>query len=126
MWGMSESGAEAGAAEAGAGEAGVGGAVAASVAGAGAVEGGSSYWHLPRLIVAWAVAAVIGVLVTVMVPDDRRFAWLALAIGVSALVTFALQLGTAQKEGFITRTSFSIAGSVLVIAVVDVVGLLFF
>ena len=37
---------------------------------------------------------------------------------------FALQLGTAQREGFITRTSFSVAGSVLIIAVIDVIGLL--
>ena len=32
--------------------------------------------------------------------------------------------GTAQREGFITRVSFSVAGSVLVIAVIDAVGLL--
>ena len=42
----------------------------------------------------------------------------------TTLVTFALQLGTAQREGFITRTSFSVAGSVLIIAVIDVIGLL--
>ncbi|MBK0419954.1 hypothetical protein JD276_13030 [Leucobacter sp. CSA1] len=82
------------------------------------------YWHLPRLIIAWALAAVIGVLVTVLVPPEGRFPWLALAVGVATLVTFALQLGTAQREGFITRTSFSVAGSVVVIAVIDVVSLL--
>ena len=81
-------------------------------------------WHIPRLIAAWAVAAVIGILVTVLVDDERRFAWLALAVGVSTLVTFALQLGTAQKVGFITRVAASVAGSVVVIAVIDVVGLL--
>lgn len=81
-------------------------------------------WHVPRLVAAWAVAAVIGVLVTVLVPSGERFPWLALAIGVSTLVTFGLQLGTAQRVGFITRTSFSVAGSVLVIAVIDGVGIL--
>ncbi|PII84555.1 hypothetical protein BMH32_10080 [Leucobacter sp. OLJS4] len=82
-------------------------------------------WQLPRLIIAWAVAAVIGVLVTVLEHDaEQRFAWLALAIGASTLVTFALQLGTAQREGFITRTAFSVAGSVVVIAVIDLIGLL--
>jgi len=74
------------------------------------------------MIVAWAVAAVIGVLVTVLVPTAARFSWLVFAIGASALVTFALQLGTAQREGFITRVSFSVAGSVLVIALIDVAG----
>ncbi len=81
-------------------------------------------WHIPRLIVAWAVAAVIGVLVTIFVSGEARFSWLAFAIGVSTLVTFALQLGTAQREGFITRVAFSVAGSVLVIAVIDLIGFL--
>ncbi|QZY53517.1 hypothetical protein KVY00_12435 [Leucobacter tenebrionis] len=82
-------------------------------------------WHLPRMITAWAVAAVIGALVTLLVPQEGRFAWLVFAIGASTLVTFALQLGTAQREGFITRVSFSVAGSVLLIAVIDVIGMLF-
>lgn len=81
-------------------------------------------WHVGRLVSAWAVAAVFGILVTVLVRGEGRFPWLALAVGVSTLVTFALQLGTAQREGFITRTSFSVAGSVVVIAVIDVVGVL--
>ncbi len=81
-------------------------------------------WHLPRLIAAWVVAAVFGILVTVWVPGEARFQWLALAVGVSTLVTFALQLGTAQRIGFITRTSFSVAGSVLIIALIDGIGVL--
>ncbi|CAG7604023.1 hypothetical protein ACFPZL_12405 [Leucobacter soli] len=81
-------------------------------------------WHIGRLITAWTFAAVVGILVTVLVSGDARFPWLALAIGASTLVTFALQLGTAQREGFITRLSFSVAGAVVVIAVIDVVGLL--
>lgn len=81
-------------------------------------------WHLPRLITAWVIAAVFGVLVTVLVHGDARFQWLALAVGVSTLVTFALQLGTAQRVGFITRTAYSVAGSVVIIALIDVAGVL--
>lgn len=81
-------------------------------------------WHVGRLVIAWAVAVVMGVLVTVLVPGQARFQWLALAVGVATLVTFALQLGTAQREGFITRTAFSVAGSVVIIAVIDVIGVL--
>lgn len=83
-------------------------------------------WRLPRLFAAWAVAFVVGVLVTIIVPPEQRFAWLAFAVGLSTLVTFALQLGTAQSTGFITRTSFSVAGSVVIIAVIDAVGFLIF
>ena len=81
-------------------------------------------WHIGRMLTAWAVAAVLGVLVTVLVTGEQRFHWLVFTVGLSTLVTFALQLGTAQREGFITRTSFSVAGSVLIIAVIDVIGLL--
>lgn len=79
-------------------------------------------WHMARMICAWAVAAVLGVCVTVFVSGEERFQWLVLTVGLSALVTFALQLGTAQREGFITRTAFSVAGSVVIIAVIDVIG----
>lgn len=81
-------------------------------------------WHIPRLIAAWAAALVMGVLVTVLVADENRFSWLALAVGVSTLVSFALQLGTAERVGFITRLAFSVAGSVVIIAVIDIVGML--
>lgn len=82
-------------------------------------------WHIPRLVIAWAVAAVIGVMVAVLAPVEARFSWLAFAIGASTLVTFGLQLGTAAKVGFITRVAFSVAGSVLVIAAIDVICLFF-
>lgn len=78
-------------------------------------------WHIGRMVTAWAVAAVLGVLVTFFVSGEARFQWLVLTVGLSALVTFALQLGTAQREGFIVRTSFSIAGSVVIIAIIDIV-----
>jgi len=81
-------------------------------------------WHVGRLIAAWAVAAVIGLLVTLLVRADDRFPWLALAIGASTLVAFGLQLGTAQRDGFISRLSFSVAGSVVIIAVIDLIGVL--
>lgn len=91
---------------------------------AGSEPGTSGPLHVSRVMIAWAIAAVFGVLVTLFVHGDARFSWLSLAIGVSALVTFALQLGTAQKDGFITRTAFSIAGSVVIIAVIAGVGAL--
>jgi len=76
------------------------------------------------MFVAWGLAAIIGVLVTVLIDGSARFSWLALAIGVSTLVTFALQLGTAQRVGFITRTATSVAGSVVIIAIIDIVAFL--
>ncbi|MHA3682754.1 hypothetical protein ACXR2T_03870 [Leucobacter sp. HY1910] len=81
-------------------------------------------WHIPRLVIAWVAALAMGVLVTVLVGEDARFSWLVLAVGVSTLISFALQLGTAERVGFITRLAFSVAGSVVIIAVIDITGLL--
>lgn len=80
-------------------------------------------WHIWRLVCAWVLATIIGVIITIFATESR-LSWLVLAVGISVLISFALQLGTAQREGFITRLSFSIAGSVVVIAVIDVVGML--
>lgn len=81
-------------------------------------------WHFGRMFFAWGFAAVCGILVSVFAPEALRFEWLALAVGASVLVTFALQLGTAQREGFITRTAFSVAGATVIIALIDIVGLI--
>ena len=78
-------------------------------------------WHVGRLVTAWVIAAVFGLLVVLLTEGEARFLWLALAAGLSVLVTFALQIGTAQREGFITRSSFSVAGCVVIIAAIDIV-----
>lgn len=83
-------------------------------------------WHVPRLLVAWVFAAAFGVVVTVLFDGASRFPWLALAVGASTLLTFGLQIGTAQRDGFISRMSFSVAGCVLVIGIIDLVGYFFF
>lgn len=82
-------------------------------------------WHLARMFAAWAFAAAFSIVVTLYAPAALRFEWLAVAVGASVLVTFALQLGTAQREGFITRTAFSVAGATVIVALVDLGGLLF-
>lgn len=80
-------------------------------------------WHVPRLIVAWVSSAVFGGLVLLFVGSAQFFDWLVLAIGISMLLTLALQLGTAQREGFITRTAVSIAGSAVIIVLIALIGL---
>lgn len=81
-------------------------------------------WHVPRLIVAWVAALVVSLSIIFYAPAEQRFEWLASGIGFTILLTFALQLGTAQREGFITRLSFSAVGSVLIIGVAEAIALL--
>lgn len=73
--------------------------------------------HLPRLVVVWVFAAVCSVLVALFTAESARFEWFTLTVGASALLAFAMQLGTALRDGFITRTSLSVAGAVLVVGI---------
>lgn len=74
------------------------------------------YWHVPRLVAAWLIALAmgLGVLVATVSPTER-WQWFAVSIGLGTLITFALQLGTAQRRGFIARTALSIGGVVVVL-----------
>lgn len=76
-------------------------------------------WHVGRLVTAWVIAVLIGVFMAFVLQGETRFQGLVFAVGLSVVVTFLLQISTAQREGFIARTSFSVAGSVLIIAVID-------
>lgn len=73
--------------------------------------------HLPRLITVWLFAVVCSVLVAVFAAESSRFEWFALTIGASALLAFGMQLGTALRDGFITRTALSVAGAVLIVGI---------
>lgn len=86
----------------------------------------AQYWHPTRIGIAWATAVVFSIAVVIWAPAASRFEWLAVAVGVCAIVSFGLQLGTAQKRGFISRLSFSVVGSVIIIMVFELVLLLLF
>ena len=87
-------------------------------------EAPEHYWHVPRLIAAWVIALLVAILSVNLAPDTARAEWLVVALGIGVLATFALQLGTAQREGFITRTSFSVGGVLVIVAAVEGVSLL--
>lgn len=80
-------------------------------------------WHIGRMLTAWAVATAQRAhhragdgRAAVSLARVRRRAEHARHVRASARHRAA--------QGFITRTSFSVAGSVLIIAVIDVIGLL--
>ena len=78
-------------------------------------------WHIGHLVIAWVFALVAAVAVVLWAPESHRFEWLAVAIGATMLVSFVLQLGTAQREGFISRLSYSVVGGAFLIGVVECV-----
>ena len=83
------------------------------------------YWHVPRLIVAW-VATLLSAVVIALAPalHSHRFEWMAILLAGGTLLTFILQLGTAQREGFIVRTAASVGGVVLIVTALAGVTLL--
>ena len=75
------------------------------------------YWHVPRLIAAWALTAVASILVMSLFGwETGRLEWLTVVVAFGTLATFALQLGTAQRQGFIARTALSVSVVVLIVA----------
>lgn len=71
--------------------------------------------HVPRLVITWVLALVSAIAVLLWAPVDLREEWLVLAIGFNLITSFILQIGTAQREGFITRLSYAVAGAALLI-----------
>jgi len=47
-----------------------------------------------------------------------KLEWLVVAVGLAAVVVLAVQVALARPDGFVTRTSWSLAGLVVVAAVV--------
>ena len=77
------------------------------------------YWHVPRLVTAWLATALAALVVVLVFSwDDGRMEWLTVVIAGGTLLTFALQLGTAQRQGFIARTALSVGGAVLLVALI--------
>lgn len=77
------------------------------------------YWHVPRLLIAWVITAIATVIVALLCTwSSGRAEWLTVVIAGGTLLTFALQLGTAQRQGFIARTALSVGGAVLIVAAI--------
>ena len=81
-------------------------------------------WHIGRLIIAWSYALMAAIAVVLWAPESQRYEWLAVAIGSTMLVSFALQLGTAQRHGFISRLSYSVVGGAFLVGLVEGVAML--
>ena len=77
------------------------------------------YWHVPRLFIAWVGTALVALAVSFMFTwNSDRMEWFTISIAFGTLLTFGLQLGTAQRQGFIARTALSVGGAVLIVAVI--------
>ncbi len=65
----------------------------------------------------WAATVIAAVIVGVMSPQDQYFVWIPVALAAAVFVTFAVQLSTLTKDGFVDRVMASVGGAVLILAI---------
>ena len=71
------------------------------------------------VIAVWAVSFVAALVLGFALDEAVRTAWIMIAFGGIVLLSFAVQLSYARPQGFITRVSASIGGSLLLMGLVS-------
>lgn len=65
----------------------------------------------------WALCAAAAVFVGILSPHDEYLIWLPITLAAAVVATFAIQLSTLTREGFVNRVMASIGGAVLILGV---------
>lgn len=65
----------------------------------------------------WAATVIGAVIIGVMSPPGEYFTWLSVALAAAIVVTFAVQLATLTKVGFVDRVMASAGGAALILGV---------
>ncbi len=65
----------------------------------------------------WAAAVVAAVIIGVASPAEQYFTWISVALAAAVILTFAVQLSTLTKVGFVDRVMASVGGSVLILGI---------
>jgi hypothetical protein len=63
----------------------------------------------------WVLAVVAAVVIGAVSPRDEYLIWLPISLAVATFVTFAIQLSTLTREGFVNRVMASVGGAVVVL-----------
>lgn len=77
---------------------------------------------IPRrrdIVAVWGASLVGGILVWIFAPGESAFTWLGLTLALSLILAFAVQLAQGQKTGFIDRVSMSVAGTLVILALLS-------
>ena len=76
---------------------------------------------MKSVIPVWALALLGAIIVAVLVSPGDYLVFLPVVLGVVTLVTFGVQLGIRQTEGFVLRVTASVAGAFAILALASVV-----
>ncbi len=74
-------------------------------------------WEWRSIVVVWALALAAVVVIGFTAEPGHTTLWIGLAAAVCTIVTLAIQIGTGRKEGYVDRVTWSIVGTVVVLAV---------
>ncbi|MBX3505908.1 MAG: hypothetical protein KF895_10555 [Parvibaculum sp.] len=64
----------------------------------------------------WVLTVVAAILVGILSKGDDYLIWLPIALAAAIITTFAVQLSTLTREGFVNRVMASVGGAVLILA----------
>lgn len=73
------------------------------------------------IVPVWVLCALAAVVIGVASPASGYLTWLPIALAAAVLTTFAIQLSTLTKEGFVNRVMASIGGATLILAIATAV-----
>ncbi|HMM82336.1 MAG: hypothetical protein KF692_00860 [Cryobacterium sp.] len=63
----------------------------------------------------WVLAVVAAVVIGVVTPGDGYLVWLPIALAIAVIATFAIQLSTLTREGFVNRVMASVGGALVIL-----------
>lgn len=69
------------------------------------------------MIPVWVLSIIGALLVAALSPAHAVFTWIPIVFASCVLATFLIQLSTQRKDGFVSRVTTSIVGSIVVLAV---------
>ena len=65
----------------------------------------------------WVLAVVAAVVIGAASPRDEYLVWLPISLAVAVFATFAIQLSTLTREGFVNRVMASVGGATLILGI---------
>ncbi len=70
------------------------------------------------VVIVWALTLAAAISIALFVPRDLQPVWLTATLGITAPVSFAVQLAIGRVHGFIRRVAASVLGSLAIIAII--------
>ncbi|HEV7956230.1 MAG TPA: hypothetical protein VGP10_03620 [Marisediminicola sp.] len=77
--------------------------------------------RLATVLPVWGVAAIAALVIGLLVPPEQYLQWLSIAMGVSVLITFCIQVAIVRKEGLVDRVVASVSGAIVILAAATLV-----